>query len=78
MSSEITERSDETTDWAVLASLLADDRAPWSIEEVAREVGDHTETIDSLQRLHRAGLIHRCEGFVFTTRAARRFEDLRS
>lgn len=78
MSGKITGREDEATDWAVLASLLNDRCVLWSIAEVTREIGDHTEAIDSLRRLHRAGLIHRCGEFVFATRAARRFEDLRS
>lgn len=70
---------DRATDWAVLVLLLdPDDRLPWSTEEIAREIGgEHTAT-DSLRRLHRAGLIHRCNEFVFPTRPARRFEELRS
>lgn len=67
------------TDWAILAVLLdPDERVPWSTEEIAREIGDHSAVTDSLMRLHRAGLIHRLEGFVFPTRPARRFEEIRS
>lgn len=69
---------DRATDWAVLASLLEGDCVPWSTEEVAREIGDHSAVADSLNRLHRAGLIHRCNEFAFPTRPARRFEELRA
>ncbi len=70
---------ERATDWAVLALLLdPDDRLPWSTDELAREIGDHPAVIDSLKRLHRAGLIHRCGDFAFPTRAARRFEELRA
>jgi hypothetical protein len=70
---------DRATDWAVLALLLdPDDCLPWSTGELAREIGDHHAVTDSLKRLHRAGLIHCCNEFVFPTRPARRFEELRA
>jgi predicted transcriptional regulator len=69
----------DATDWTVLAVLLgADESLPWSVEEVACEIGDHDSTIESLDRLRRAGLVHHLDGFFFPTRAARRFEALRS
>lgn len=69
---------DRATDWAVLALLLdPDDRLPWSTEEIVREIGDHHAVTDSLKRLDRAGLIHRLHEFVFATRPARCFEELR-
>jgi DNA-binding MarR family transcriptional regulator len=69
---------DCATDWAVLALLLdPDDRLPWSAQELAREIGDQHAVTDSLKRLDRAGLIHRCDDFAFPTRPARRFEALR-
>lgn len=69
---------ERATDWAVLALLLDSDCAPWSIEEVARSLGDEPTAVESLIRLHRAGLVHRCNEFVFATRPARRFEELRA
>jgi len=47
----------------------------WSAEEVAREIGNPVATADALARLDGAGLIHRCEGFVFPSRAAARFDE---
>lgn len=69
---------DRATDWAVLASLLSDECVLWSVEEIAREIGDRPAVTDSLKRLHRAGLIHRCNEFAHPTRPARRFEELRA
>lgn len=70
--------ADEVIDWAVLMLLLDGDCVPWSIEEVAREISDDTAAIESLERLHRAGLVHRCNEFVFPSRPARSFEKLRA
>jgi hypothetical protein len=59
------------TDVAVLALLVdGDAQRLWSVEEVAREIGDGAR--DALARLHGAGLVHRLEGFVFAARAALR------
>lgn len=69
---------DRETDWTVLVMLLDGDCTPWSIEEIAREIGDLVVVADSLNRLHRAGLIQRCSVFAFPTRPARRFEELRA
>lgn len=70
--------NERATDWAVLALLLDGEGTPWSIEEVARALGDESTAIESLIRLHRVGLVHRCNEFVFATRPARRFEELRA
>jgi hypothetical protein len=56
-------------DQAVMA-LLTGSEGPWAVEEVAREVGDSSAAMDSLDRLHGAGLVHRLDDFVFATRAA--------
>jgi hypothetical protein len=62
---------DARVDGAILRLLLdADARGPWAVEEVARQIGDRVSTVDSLARLHGAGLIHRIDGFVFASRAA--------
>ncbi|MDX6648277.1 MAG: hypothetical protein QOJ97_228 [Solirubrobacteraceae bacterium] len=67
-------RSDASnrTDVAVLHMLLDSDLgAPMSVVEVAREMRSEVEALDSIARLHGAGLIHRCDEFVFATHAAR-------
>jgi hypothetical protein len=56
---------------AILALLLVEDeQRPWSVDELASEVGSDLDTADAIAALHRAGLIHRCGDFVFATRAA--------
>lgn len=69
--------ADDQNDAAVLSLLLdLDAQRPWSIDEVAREIGDSLAVTDSLARLHGAGLVHRLGGFVFATRAAQRGTEL--
>jgi len=64
-------------DTAVLNLLLHDTgRTPLSVEEVIREIGRRINALDALARLHGSGLIHRCEDYVFATRAARRSREL--
>lgn len=72
--------SDEARiDHAILCVLLYQDaRWPWSVEEVARKVGDPIATTDALARLYGAGLVYRLGGFVFPTRAAARYDQLPS
>ena len=67
----------EQVDAAILG-LLVDPEAsrPWSVDEVAREIGDKVETTDSLARLVGAGLVHRLSSFVWASRAALHAERL--
>ena len=52
--------------------LLLDDRMPWTVEEIAREIsGSHLDATDAVAELVGAGLVHRHGDFVFPTRAAR-------
>jgi predicted transcriptional regulator len=68
---------DDRNDAAVLHLLLEPDlRAPLSIDELTRQIGDELAVVDALARLHGSGLIHRCDTFVFATEAARRFDQL--
>jgi hypothetical protein len=67
-----TEKEDHM-DGVILEFLLDDDaQRPWTEDEVSRVVEHSTAACDSLGRLDRAGLIHRCGGFVFASRAALR------
>ncbi|MGP0101915.1 MAG: hypothetical protein ACLPUT_09915 [Solirubrobacteraceae bacterium] len=60
--------------FVVLALLLDPEYpGPWSVEELAREVGCELLAADAVVRLHAAGLAHRCDGFVWPKRAASRF-----
>jgi hypothetical protein len=69
---------DTTTDGAIFGMLShPDEQRPWSVEEIAREMGDHNATEDGLARLYGSGLIHRCGDFVWATRAGLRSADIR-
>lgn len=61
------------SDRTVMHTLL-DDHWPWSVAELIRDRGNDDEesaVIDSINRLHRTGLIHRTQDdLVFPTRAA--------
>lgn len=61
----------ERVDAAILC-LLIDPEAqrPWSVDEVAREIGDEVAVADGLARLAGAGLLHRISSFVWASRAA--------
>jgi hypothetical protein len=66
-------RGDEAQ-FLVLALLLDPEcRGPWSMQDLAREVGCELAAADAVVGLHAAGLAHRCEGLVFPSRAASRF-----
>jgi hypothetical protein len=68
---------DEHSELVVL-TLLLDDSTPWlwSLEELARELEDELQATDAVASLHRAGLVHRAQQFVFATCAAARFSRL--
>ena len=62
---------DGRIDRAVLGLLLDPElQRPWSQDEIAREIGDEIEPVDSLTRLHGAALIPGLDGFVCASRAA--------
>lgn len=58
------------TDGATFDMLSDDAQRPWSVDEVARELGDPIKTVDRVARLYGAVLIHRCGEFVWASRAA--------
>lgn len=61
---------DDRDQAAVLELLVDSDGVLWSDAEVARAIGDRIRAADALGALHRAGLVHRLDGFVFATRPA--------
>jgi hypothetical protein len=63
---------DTDDDTSIMSALLVEgDQRPWSIEELARDLGDQTRAHDSIDRLQRLGLIHRTsDDLVYPTRAA--------
>lgn len=67
--------ADDQVDSAILG-LLLDSPALWSVQEIERQLDDPIAAADGLARLHRAGLIHRLDGFVFATRSAAHAADL--
>jgi hypothetical protein len=62
-------------DSAILAMLVHEEALLWSVEEIAREI--KTDPVDSLDRLHGGGFIHRLENYVWATRAAFIADELR-
>jgi predicted transcriptional regulator len=69
--------SEEQIDNAVLGYLLYGPSWPWSVDELARELGHEGNAIDAVRRLTRTGLVHRFDEFVIPTRTARRAYELR-
>jgi hypothetical protein len=49
---------------------VRDEQRPWSVQEVEQAIGDAADVADALANLAGAGLIHRCDRFVWATRAA--------
>ncbi len=56
--------------------LLFEDRSPWTLDELGRELRGRGDAADATSALARAGLVHRLGEFVFPTRAARRSDEL--
>jgi hypothetical protein len=69
---------EERTDFDVLTILLhsEDHHGLWSIAEIQQARNDPLGTEDAINRLLRAGLIHRHDEFVFPTRAATRYRQI--
>jgi hypothetical protein len=59
---------------SVVLDLLLDPDVPgpWSFHEIAAAMGDEVRAADAISGLHAAGLVHRCNEFVFATRPAAR------
>ncbi len=67
--------ADEDRDGNVLA-LIIDSGWPWTVDELACELGTLLGAADAVGRLSGAGLVHRLGEFVFPTRAALRFDQV--
>jgi hypothetical protein len=67
---------DEQIDKIVLSYIVSTEAWPWSLDEIARELGDKADAIDSVHRLVDTGLLHRIGDFVFPTRPARRAAEI--
>lgn len=63
---------DDADDNSIMGALLVEsDQRPWSVEELARDLGNHIRAQDSINRLQRLGLIHRTnDDLVYPTKAA--------
>jgi hypothetical protein len=64
------------TEQTILILLLSDGQCVWSVDELVAEIGRRLDTINAVDGLKAAGLIHRCGDFVFATRAAIRFDGI--
>jgi hypothetical protein len=67
----------DTAAAAVITLLLADYQGPWTRAEIERELSSPSSAVsDALADLRAAGLIHIHDELVFSTRAARRMDEL--
>ncbi len=72
-----TRLSEDEIDNTVVGFLLDKPWWPWSLEEIARELGDRPDAEDAVARLAGTGLVHRLGDFAFPTRSLRRASKLR-
>jgi len=65
-------------EWAVLSRVIGtiDNRPPWSVDELIRDLGDVNNVTDAINTLYGAGLINRAENLIFPTRAAIVFDQI--
>jgi hypothetical protein len=68
--------SEEEIDRTVLGFMLYGQTWPWTVDEIARELGDDGNAEDAIRRLTRTGLLHHFGAVVFPTRTARRATQL--
>lgn len=68
--------TEEQIDNTVLSFMLCGESWPWTVDEIARELGREGNATDAVSRLTRTGLVHRAGEFVFPTRTARRANEL--
>ena len=63
-------------DSMVLSFMFNEGAWPWSVDEIARELDDKDEAIETVRRLTDSGLAHRHGEFVFPSRTARRAAEI--
>jgi hypothetical protein len=69
--------ADDGVEREVLALLLESRLpGPWSAQELGLELGSVLAATDAVMRLHAAGLVHLCHGFVWPTRPTARMHGL--
>jgi hypothetical protein len=69
--------ADDDVEREVLALLLESRLpGPWSAQELGLEIGSDLAATDAVMRLHAAGLVHLCHGFVWASRPAARSHEL--
>jgi hypothetical protein len=72
------DREVDRTESVVMMLLLQTGHPwPWSVYELERELGRDLATADAVLGLEAAGLLNRIGQFVFPTRSAARFEELK-
>lgn len=66
-------QDEERVGWAILELLVDEETSSWSEDEIASELSHikRGDVTDGLARLSGVGVVHRCNGFAFLTRAAR-------
>lgn len=67
-----------TLEWGVLNRVigLPDNRPPWSVDELIRDLGDANNVTDAINNLYGAGLINRADDLIFPSRAAVMFDQI--
>jgi hypothetical protein len=69
--------SEETVRRAILDLLVHEpSQRPWSLRELEAEIGRTLAVQDGVRQLQGLGLVHRCEEFVWPTRATLAAEGL--
>jgi hypothetical protein len=74
----ISASEDRRIERTIVAVLLTSSAgSPWTTDELVLELaGEPVATLDGIDRLQRAGIVHRCREFVFPTRAAKTLDEV--
>jgi hypothetical protein len=69
--------SEEKVRRAILGLLVSGgSQRPWSLGELEAEVEDASAVQDGVRQLQGLGLVHRCEDYIWPTRAALTADEL--
>jgi hypothetical protein len=71
-------RAEYANEETVLDLLLGDERQrPWTLHELALDIGSQAIAEDAIDNLHAAGLVHKTsDGFIFASRPAIRYHQI--